>query len=78
MLVHANEAGPEYLPRRTSPVLRYWRTALTIRGPLRPSLLYRAAMSGVVAAATEAMDEGTFSYVAQVMSSAEVAGYMRR
>ena len=40
--------------------------------------LYRAAMSGVVAAATEARDEGTFSYVDRVMSSAEVAGYMRR
>ena len=40
--------------------------------------LYRAAMSGVVAAATEARDMGTFSYVDQVMSSAEVASYMRR
>ena len=34
--------------------------------------------SGVVAAATEARDKGTFSYVDQVMSSADVAGYMRR
>ena len=40
--------------------------------------LYRAAMSGVVAAATEAMDHGTFSYVDGVMPSAEVARYMRR
>ena len=40
--------------------------------------LYRAAMSGGVAAATEAMDEGTFSNVDQVMSSAEVARHMRR
>ena len=40
--------------------------------------LYRAAMSGVAAAATEAMEKGTFSYVDQVMSSAEVARHMRR
>ena len=40
--------------------------------------LYRAAMSGVAAAATEAMEKGTFSYVDQVMSSAEVASHMRR
>ena len=40
--------------------------------------LYRAAMSGVVAAATEAMEKGTFSYVDGVMSSPEVARYMRR
>ncbi len=40
--------------------------------------LYRAAMSGVVAAATEAMEKGSFSYVDEVMSSPEVARYMRR
>ena len=40
--------------------------------------LYRAAMSGVVAAATEAMEEGTFTYVGEVMSSPEIARYMRR
>ena len=40
--------------------------------------LYRAAMSGVVAAATEAMEEGTFSYVDEVLSSPEIARYMRR
>ena len=40
--------------------------------------LYRAAMSGVVAAATEAMERGTFTYVDGVMSSPEVARYMRR
>ena len=40
--------------------------------------LYRAAMSGVAAAATEAMEKGTFSYVDQVMSSAEVARHMRQ
>ncbi len=40
--------------------------------------LYRAAMSGVVAAATEAMEQGTFTYVDGVMSSPEVASYMRR
>ena len=40
--------------------------------------LYRAAMSGVVAAATEAMERGTFTYVDEVMSSPEIARYMRR
>ena len=40
--------------------------------------LYRAAMSGVVAAAAEVTEMGTFSYVDEVMSSPEVAGYMRR
>ncbi|MCE2483143.1 MAG: isocitrate lyase/phosphoenolpyruvate mutase family protein [Alphaproteobacteria bacterium] len=54
---------------------------LTAAGVRRISLatsLYRAAMSGVVAAATEAMEKGTFSYVDGVMSSPEVARYMRR
>ena len=40
--------------------------------------LYRAAMSGVVAAVAEVTEKGTFSYVDEVMSSPEVAGYMRR
>ena len=54
---------------------------LTAAGVRRISLatsLYRAAMSGVVAAATEALEKGTFSYVDGVMSSPEVARYMRR
>ena len=40
--------------------------------------LYRAAMSGVVAAVAEVSEKGTFSYVDSVMSSPEIAGYMRR
>ena len=40
--------------------------------------LYRAAMTGVVAAATEAMENGTFSYVDDAMSTPDVARYMRR
>ena len=54
---------------------------LSAAGVRRISLatsLYRAAMSGIVAAATEAMEKGTFSYVDGVMSSPEVARYMRR
>lgn len=39
--------------------------------------LYRAAMSGVVAAAKEAQEQGTFSFVDESMPSAELAGYMR-
>ena len=56
-------------------------TDLAAAGVRRISLatsLYRAAMSGVVAAATEAMEKGTFTYVDGVMSSPEVARYMRR
>ena len=40
--------------------------------------LYRAAMSGVFAAATEVMENGTFAYVDEAMSTPEVARYMRR
>ena len=40
--------------------------------------LYRAAMSGVVAAVAEVSEKGTFSYVDSVMSSPEIASYMRR
>ena len=39
--------------------------------------LYRAAMSGVVAAATEAKENGTFSSVDSSMPTPEFAGYMR-
>ncbi len=40
--------------------------------------LYRAAMTGVVAAATEVMENGTFSYVDSAMSTPDVARFMRR
>jgi hypothetical protein len=39
--------------------------------------LYRAATSGLVAAAREAKDKGTFGYVDTSLPSAEVAGFMR-
>ena len=40
--------------------------------------LYRAAMTGMVAAATEAMENGTFAYVDRAMSTPEVARFMRQ
>ncbi len=39
--------------------------------------LYRAAMSGLVAAAREVKDKGTFDYVGTSLPSAELAGFMR-
>jgi 2-methylisocitrate lyase-like PEP mutase family enzyme len=39
--------------------------------------LYRAAMGGLVAAAREAKDKGTFDYVDTSLPSAELAGYMQ-
>jgi 2-methylisocitrate lyase-like PEP mutase family enzyme len=39
--------------------------------------LYRAAMGGLVAAAREAKDKGTFDYVNTSLPSAELAGYMQ-
>ena len=39
--------------------------------------LYRAATSGLVAAARELKDKGTFGYVDTSLPSAEVAGFMR-
>ena len=39
--------------------------------------LYRAAMTGMVAAATEALETGTFSYVDTSMSTPDIAGFMR-
>jgi 2-methylisocitrate lyase-like PEP mutase family enzyme len=39
--------------------------------------LYRAAMGGLVAAAHELKDKGTFSYVDTALPSAELAGFMR-
>jgi 2-methylisocitrate lyase-like PEP mutase family enzyme len=52
---------------------------LTAAGVKRISLatsLYRAAMSGLVDAAREAKDKGTFAYVDGGVSSAELAGFM--
>jgi hypothetical protein len=39
--------------------------------------LYRAAMGGLVAAARELKDKGTFGYVDTALPSAELAGFMR-
>ena len=39
--------------------------------------LYRAAMGGLVAAAREVKDKGTFGYVDTSLPSAEIAGFMR-
>ena len=39
--------------------------------------LYRAAMSGLIAAAREAGDHGTFGYLDQTLSTPDLNGYMR-
>ncbi|HTP93312.1 MAG TPA: isocitrate lyase/phosphoenolpyruvate mutase family protein [Xanthobacteraceae bacterium] len=39
--------------------------------------LYRAAMGGLVVAARELKDKGTFGYVDTALPSAELAGFMR-
>lgn len=62
------------VPGRSFPVKE-----LAAAGVRRISLatsLYRAAMGGVEAAAREARDMGTFSYVETAMPSATLAGYM--
>jgi 2-methylisocitrate lyase-like PEP mutase family enzyme len=53
---------------------------LTTAGVKRISLatsLWRAAMSGVVAAAREVQDKGTFSYLTSGVPAAEIAGFMQ-
>lgn len=40
--------------------------------------LYRAAMTGLIAAATEIRDRGTFSYLDTAVRSAEISRHMRR
>ena len=39
--------------------------------------LYRAAMSGLVDAAREAKDKGTFGYVDRTMATPELNGFMQ-
>jgi 2-methylisocitrate lyase-like PEP mutase family enzyme len=39
--------------------------------------LYRAAMSGLLAAASEVRDSGTFGYLERTMSTPELNGFMR-
>ena len=53
---------------------------LTAAGVKRISLatsLYRSAMSGLIAAAREVKDAGTFGYVERGVSTPELAGYMQ-
>jgi 2-methylisocitrate lyase-like PEP mutase family enzyme len=53
---------------------------LAAAGVKRVSLatsLYRAAMSGLVDAAREAKEHGTFGYIDTTMASAELNGFMR-
>ena len=53
---------------------------LTAAGVKRISLatsLYRAAMSGLIAAAREVQDKGTFGYVGGGVPAAELSGYMQ-
>jgi len=55
-------------------------TELEAAGVKRISLatsLYRAAMSGLIAAAREAKDHGTFGYLDQTLSTPDLNGYMR-
>ena len=54
---------------------------LTEAGVKRISLaqsLYRAAMSGLVAAAREAVEHGTFGYVESGLTAADLAAFLRR
>jgi 2-methylisocitrate lyase-like PEP mutase family enzyme len=53
---------------------------LTAAGVKRISLatsLYRAAMSGLIAAAREAVEQGTFEFVASAVSSRDLAAFLR-
>jgi 2-methylisocitrate lyase-like PEP mutase family enzyme len=63
------------VPGKSFPV-----TDLAAAGVRRISLatsLYRAAMSGLLAAATEAKENGTFGYVDTAIPTPELSGYMR-
>jgi 2-methylisocitrate lyase-like PEP mutase family enzyme len=54
--------------------------AVAATGVRRISLagsLYRAAMAGLVGAARELQDKGTFGYIDTALPSAELAGFMR-
>ena len=43
----------------------------------RPGQLYRAAMSGLVDAASEVKDKGTFGYVDRTTATPELNGFMQ-
>jgi 2-methylisocitrate lyase-like PEP mutase family enzyme len=54
---------------------------LAAAGVRRVSLatsLYRAAMTGLINAAREIRDSGTFGYLDRMISSAEFAGYLKK
>ena len=54
--------------------------ALEAAGVRRISLatsLYRAAMTGLIAAAREVQEQGSFGYVERSVATPELAGYMK-
>lgn len=62
------------------PKQSFSKAELEAAGVKRISLatsLWKAAMSGLIDAATEVKDKGTFSYVDRVVSTATLAGYMK-
>ncbi|MFI5033715.1 MAG: isocitrate lyase/phosphoenolpyruvate mutase family protein [Reyranellales bacterium] len=62
------------------PKKSFSKAELEAAGVKRISLatsLWKAAMTGLIDAATEVKDKGTFSYVDRVASSATLAGYMK-
>jgi 2-methylisocitrate lyase-like PEP mutase family enzyme len=63
------------IPKRS-----FSKAELEAAGVKRISLatsLYKAAMSGLIEAAKEAKDKGTFGYVDSVVSTAELSAYMK-
>jgi 2-methylisocitrate lyase-like PEP mutase family enzyme len=62
------------------PKKSFSKAELEAAGVKRISLatsLYKAAMTGLIEAATEVKDKGTFSYVDRVVSTATLGGYMK-
>jgi 2-methylisocitrate lyase-like PEP mutase family enzyme len=62
------------------PKKSFSKAELEAAGVKRISLatsLYKAAMTGLLEAAKEAKDKGTFAYVDRVVSTAELSGYMK-
>jgi 2-methylisocitrate lyase-like PEP mutase family enzyme len=62
------------------PKKSFSKSELEAAGVKRISLatsLYKAAMTGLMDAAKEAKDKGTFGYVDRVVSTAELSGYMK-
>jgi 2-methylisocitrate lyase-like PEP mutase family enzyme len=62
------------------PKKSFSKAELEAAGVKRISLatsLYKAAMTGLIDAATEVKDKGTFTYVDRVVSTATLGGYMK-